>query len=438
MTVPGSAVTSNASGDGLRTLPSPHSTRHRVLPKTRCLLPAARRLLPAARCLLPAACCLLPAPLTGRAQTPEALPVQGDRFAAEIAAIDSQWQVTFRCGQESRIVPAADLVAWGSFAEAGRTPLVILADGGLLVADVLEADKDKLTADSNLFGLVELPLDLVAGVVFHLPADRHERDLLLDRVGSAAGDADQLVLTNGDEVAGRFQAIADDTIRLETDLGPLDVETHRTRALVFNPGLLRRLEHPGLHAGGGFADGSRLIADRLVVEGESLRIHLAGGLQWTAASEELVGMQPRGGRVTYVSDLEAADYRHLPFLDLAWPYRADRNVTGGLLRSGGRLYLKGIGMHSAARLTYRLAEPYRQFQAELAIDDNASGRGSVGFRVYVDGSPKYASPIVRGGMRPVPVSVDVSGAKRLDLIVDYADHADELDRANWLDTRLVR
>ena len=36
------------------------------------------------------------------------------------------------------------------------------------------------------------------------------------------------------------------------------------------------------------------------------------------------------------------------------------------------------------------------------------------------------------------ISVDNDGAKRLDLVVDFADRADELDHANWLNARLVR
>ena len=43
----------------------------------------------------------------------------------------------------------------------------------------------------------------------------------------------------------------------------------------------------------------------------------------------------------------------------------DRNAEGGRLRCGERLYLKGLGMHSAARLTYALDGPYQRFEAEL-------------------------------------------------------------------------
>src|SRR5204863_4962681 len=139
------------------------------------------------------------------------------------------------------------------------------------------------------------------------------------------------------------------------------------------------------------------------------------------------------GRARYLSDLEPESYRMIPYLTLEWPYRADRNVVGTQLRAGGRLYAKGVGMHSTARLTYRLDKPYRRFDAELAIDDETRGRGSVHFRVFVDNQERYASPPVRGGMTPVPIRVDITDGKQLSLIVDFGERADELDHADCLD-----
>ena len=64
------------------------------------------------------------------------------------------------------------------------------------------------------------------------------------------------------------------------------------------------------------------------------------------------------------------------------------------------------------------------------------------FAVYLlrEGAWKEAfiSGTVRGGESPRPVSVDVTGAQGLTLTVDFADRGDELDRANWLDARLVK
>ena len=144
---------------------------------------------------------------------------------------------------------------------------------------------------------------------------------------------------------------------------------------------------------------------------------------------EIAGQRPgrlaaaqRPGAV-FLSDIRPDEYRFLPYLDMNWPYRTDRNVTGGQLRCGGRLYMKGLGVHSAARLSYELDRPWRRFQAEIGIDDSTAGRGSVGFRVFVDGKLKYASLAVRGGMPPQSVSVDLAGAKQLDLVVDYGEAA---------------
>jgi len=185
----------------------------------------------------------------------------------------------------------------------------------------------------------------------------------------------------------------------------------------------------------------------------------------------LIYLQPTGGRAVYLSDLAPAEQHQTPFLPtaspggkagiggagLVWPHRPDRNVDGGLLRCGGRFYRKGIGVHASSRLVFNISplplkegqvppsppplfpkgerRPVR-FSAQVGIDDSTEGGGSVVFRVLVDGQERYCSPVVRGGDAPLPVSVALGGAGRLELRVDCADRADVLDHADWLDARL--
>jgi len=387
---------------------------------------------------LPLACLLLLLAFTPTwAEPPPAVPVEGAAFPAELTALDADWQITFGSGQIARQLTAGELVEWGSCAEVRKGPLAITADGGLLVADVLGADLDHITLDSGLFGQIELPLDALAGIVFDLPAAESDRDALLGRIARADGDSDRLLLQNGDEITGLIESIDRAAVTLRTELGTPKIELDRIAAIVFNPDLKRPPKHQGLRAWAGFADGSRLIATGLVVNGRVLEI-TACGQTWKTLAGELVFLQPLGGRVTYLSDLTPAAERHEPYLDLRWPaWRRDENIAGGRLRCAGRLYLKGIGVHSYSQLTYLLDKPYRRFQAALGIDDSTAGRGSVTFRVYVDRRRQHTSDVIRGGEHPVPISVDLSGAKRLDLIVDFADRADQHDRAAWLDARLV-
>ena len=110
--------------------------------------------------------------------------------------------------------------------------------------------------------------------------------------------------------------------------------------------------------------------------------------------------------------------------------------------SSNRIYLKGLSMHSAGRAVYQLDGTYRSFEATIALDDTANGRGSASFRVFLvrgnDWEEAFNSNIVRGGDQPQAVSVELGDARGLALLVDYADRGDELDHASWLDARLVK
>jgi hypothetical protein len=213
--------------------------------------------------------------------------------------------------------------------------------------------------------------------------------------------------------------------------------------VVFNPALARRGRVSGLRSLVGLRDGCRLLALALEADDRKARLTLWGGATVETATEAIVALQPLGGRAVYLSDLKPIGYKHIPYLQLSWPYETDHNVAGDQLRSGGRLFAKGLGMHSASRLTYNLDREYRRFEARLAVDDSTAGRGSVVFRLFVDdGSgmwqPKFNSPKVRGGDTPVAMSVDLTGAKRISLLVEFADRGDELDDADWLDARLIK
>jgi hypothetical protein len=372
-----------------------------------------------------------------QASAPTAVTADGQATAAQLTAADARWQLVFTTAGKSRPMPAAELVRWGQFAEPARGPVIVLADGGLLAAEVTGIDKDRLAAESDLFGAVKIPLESLAGVLFHPPAGQQGRDRLLDRIARDAGRSDRLILDNGDEITGLIEGLDNDTVHVAAELGRLDVATRRIVALVFNPALKQPAGAAGFRAWAGLSDGSRLLATKIIMSGDALEL-TAAGQTWKTPAKELVALQPLGGRAVYLSDLKPREYRHLPYLDLPWPYHNDRNVTGGLLRCGGRLFLKGLGVHSAARLSYALDQPYRRFEADLGIDDSTGGRGSVLFRVLVDGRQRYASGPVRGGAAPLSVSIDLAGAKRLDLLVDYGEQGDVLDHADWLNARVIK
>ena len=258
-----------------------------------------------------------------------------------------------------------------------------------------------------------------------------------------------MLLENGDELAGTLVGLTELSVEVVVAGTSAGIEMDRVKAVVFNPRLRARRTPGARRIMVGLADGSRLLAESIAVEaapeteGEqtdkpaTVAIRPFDSASWSTPLDRVVWLMPLGRRAVYLSDLEPSGYRHVPFLTLSWPYRVDRNVLGGRLRADGKLYVKGVGMHSASRLTWRLDKPYRRFEADLALDDRVGNSGSVVYRVFVDRAEKYASPVLRGDSPILPISVDISGGKAISLIVDFAERGDELDHADWLNARLV-
>jgi hypothetical protein len=413
----------------------------------------------------------------------EVVAVEGAPFKSRLQAISADGMVDWELrGGETKKLPLADLCWWGEWAETRPQTQVVLVDGSLIVAEVIGIGKEHLAADWSLGGEFKLPLEWVGGILLAPPVDRQQADALrfrlrtpnnssdgwpgLDRreaparqrtgasaappapatleTGTAANssDTDRLILLNGDELTGEILALDESTVKIRTTAGEVSVAKEKIAAAAFNPTLSAKPNPADSRLWIGFQDGSRVLAASLAIERETAKIKLAAGPQIGVPAAKIVTIQPLAGHTTYLSDLKPAGYQQIPFLDLTWPYRTDRNVLGSQLRAGDKLFLKGLGMHSAARLNYNLDKPYRKFAAEAAIDDQTAGRGSTLFGIYADDGSgqwrlKYESPIIRGGAAPVPISVDLAGVKRLSLLVDFADHGDEQAHADWINARLL-
>ncbi|HEX4149894.1 MAG TPA: NPCBM/NEW2 domain-containing protein [Pirellulales bacterium] len=378
------------------------------------------------------------------------VPIDGQPLDATLVGVDADWQMRFAKvdAQETEDpirLSAAKIVSWGALHAAPLRPQLVLSGGGLLVADVLKLDKERLPVDSALLGPIALPLESVLGVIFQPPALPAQHDMLVRQLiarKDAAGrtlDADRLILANGDQLQGTIVALDERSVQLERGSRAAPVEVARLAALAFNPSLVNDPADSKLHALVGLRDGSRLSIGRMEIAGQEAVLHPSAdlALAWKIQADAVVFVQPLRGEAVYLSDLPVAGYRHVPFLSTSWPYELDRSAEGAQLRAGGQIYPKGIGMHSASRLTWTLDRPYARFAAEVAIDDAGAERGSVTFRVYVDREQKLATPIVRSGQQPVPISVDLRGAKQLSLVVDFAERGDQQDYADWLNARLV-
>jgi hypothetical protein len=141
-----------------------------------------------------------------------------------------------------------------------------------------------------------------------------------------------------------------------------------------------------------------------------------------------------------------------------WPWRIDRNVQGGPLRSGDREFAWGFGVHAFSELQFDLPEAARGFSTRLGLDHLAGDGGCVRAAVRLaEGSaedarhkPLFESPTMVGSsavtqVGTLPLTPAAGGPRRLVLQVDSAhqgrpagaDPLDIRDTFDWLEPLVI-
>ncbi|MFE1754825.1 beta-galactosidase [Streptomyces anandii] len=158
------------------------------------------------------------------------------------------------------------------------------------------------------------------------------------------------------------------------------------------------------------------------------------GRQAAAGDERIVGgipPAPPAGR-SAVSDL--------PFLSSTngWgPVERDTSVgeqasgDGRPLRIAGVTHAKGLGTNSVSDVRLHLAGKCSRLTADVGVDDETGGAGSVTFSVIADGKTLVTTPVVRGRQAAVPIDVDLRGAEVVDLEVGDAGDGNGNDHGDW-------
>ena len=290
----------------------------------------------------------------------------------------------------------------------------MLADGGIVQADVASADKESLVAESDLLGTAQTAVwSRSPARVFHRPADRHDRDLLIDRIARATGETDRVLLDNGDEVSGLIETIAGNKIHVKAELGPLDIETPAERGPDLQPGAATKSRRAGARRLGR-PKRRRPDPGRAARHARGFRgTHNPAGPNLEDRAER-IGVLAAAGRASHLP-LRSQAHRGSPPavpgspVALSWgPQRDRRDVAVW----PAALPQKGSGFTARRGWPMRWTRPANVSKRSWASTMRPVAAWSVGFRVFVDGKQKYASDPIRGGAAPAP------GVDRLDPMRD--------------------
>lgn len=337
----------------------------------------------------------------------------------------------------------------------GLDPLPISADAGPL-AEIT------LAGGNRLFGRPvggrgeELEIELVGRISLALRIDDLRSLEFPDRIpaGEAAEPAPEgdrlLWVRRGavDRVDGTVEELTPEGVRFDSLLGSRLFPWDELAALFVAP----LEEEPegeaveGLPVAVDLIDGGRLRGRLQALSRAGCLLEVGGSAPVGLPLEAISEIALDDGSIAFLSDLPPSRAEEgSPFGDdmgMTWPHRMDRSVTGTPLVAGGRSWTRGIGVHAPSRLGWELDGRWRSLRGSAAVDDQVlqlPARGSVVFRILVDGEERWASRVLRGGQAPVPIpAVDLAGARELVLEVDMADDFHVADRADWLRVLVLR
>jgi hypothetical protein len=287
---------------------------------------------------------------------------------------------------------------------------------------------------------VAVPLSALAVIWLETPdSAAGAGEVLRRRLVSQKQTRDVVLLRNGDAIEGVLNAFDDKEVQIEVEKKVVEVRRDRVAVIALNTALAATLRPKGPYARLVLAGGARLSLATAACDGQTLTGTTLFQSAIRIPLREVAALYLFQGKAVYLSDLRPARQEHASYLPTALPGRVvvDGSSEERDLRLRGSTYDRGLGVQSDSRLTYELAGGYRRFEALVGLDDHAGVRGSVRVRVLVDGKASFDKELTARSS-PLPVRVEVAGAKELTLVVEAGKGGNVHDFVNWVDTRLIR
>jgi hypothetical protein len=99
-------------------------------------------------------------------------------------------------------------------------------------------------------------------------------------------------------------------------------------------------------------------------------------------------------------------------------------------------YRRGIGTHANSYIVYDINRKFRRFSTDYGIDTQAGQGGSAIFKIYGDSRLLFESQKIGRFDLPRHTEVDITGVKKLELVVTDAGDGINDDHADWLNPQL--
>jgi hypothetical protein len=299
-------------------------------------------------------------------------------------------------------------------------------------------------------------ITLLDGEVLETPA-RSIRNVRLQHVSeaitdqwsqilSAKLDGDVLVVHKGDNLDYHQGVLGDinaEVVRFQLDGEDLPINRAKVYGFVYR--------HPSSEASTGpicrLIDiyGSHWQVSKIALE-KKLQLTTPSGVTLSCSPEIVASIDFSLGKIAYLSDLKPesvawtpffSTVKTLPSMEQFYAPRQDRNFESNPLQLAGTEYSKGLAIRSRTEVVYRLSGSFTQLKALAGIDDSVRPQGNVRLVIRGDNNVLLDLPIA-GTDPPKPIDLDLSGVRKLSILVDFGNHAGFGDHLDLCNARIIK
>jgi hypothetical protein len=260
------------------------------------------------------------------------------------------------------------------------------------------------------------------------------------------------VLVTGNQTAidyhqGAIEDVADQKVRFTLEGKTLGVKRAKVYGLIY----YHAASTPAAESSFTIADaaGSRWMATALKLDGDKLEFTVPGGRTVRRGLDQVAQIDLSCGKIVYLSDLKpdvetftpspfTLTREELPSRAQFSRVRRDENLEAKSLRILGQVYRKGLALQSRSQVVWTLPGKFSRLEAVAGIDDDVRPLGNVHVQILGDGKSLFDRAISGNDKEAVPISVDVSGMRRLTLVVDSQGNFGAGDHLDLGNLRLIK
>jgi hypothetical protein len=346
------------------------------------------------------------------------------------------------------------------------TVWIELLDGSKLLATNYKAASGK--ANVELVGSipVEIPTRSIHWVRFRqqdaqlseqwreIVAAPRTSDLIVVRktsmrtIEEEGADPKTVTETALDELDGTLLEVSPESVKFDFQGERIDVNREKIEGLVYYHSVRRELP-PGVcrlvDAGG-----SQWTLKSLTLAGERLTVVSSAGVSAPLPLTAVAKIDFSVGNIADLTDLVPDTGDGEPVVSLqpvamtakfGRMFRVSSSPPLGAdgFKIGGKRFSTGLSLHSPAKVVYRVPEGFRKLHAVAGVDDSIVAPGEFTFQILGDGKELFRHECSGSeGRGPIAINLDLTGVRRISLVLDPADGQDIGDQLNLCDARLTK